>query len=326
MISRVAESCFWLHRYLERMENTARMLEVNHWFLMDIHLPRHERWRPVLIVAGEQPRFDAAFGTSASENGEDVQRYLTWDEECPVAIRTSLRGARENARTIRDTISHEMWEALNGLWIWAESSAARRLYEKDRTAFYAHVKESCQLFMGLCHNTMLHEEPFDFMRLGMLLERAGQTARILDVKHHQLGNGSSGHEGPADLAQWIAILRACSAYESFFRRSRGLVTGRAVAEFLLLEPAFPRTVLHCLDRAWNFLRRIRPREPAHVGAHSAALLSRLLDSLKGRTMAELLEKDIHQELTRVIDDASAVCLAIHEDYFDPALPAAMGAP
>jgi uncharacterized alpha-E superfamily protein len=320
VISRVAESCFWLHRYMERAESTARLLDVNHSFVLDVSLPEVSRWRPVVVVVGEEARFLERLGARAVDDGEAVQRYLTWDEACPVSIRTSLRWARENARTIRETLSLEMWETLNSLWLWLEDEPARRLYERSRSDFFARLREGCMLFHGVCQNTMLHEEPFDFMRLGMLLERAGQTARTLDVHHHALGAAPPARETAASLAQWLAILRSCSASEPWFKKSRRPLSGAAVVEFLLFEDAFPRAIRHCVARIWNFLSRIRARGP-RVGARSAETARGLLARLEGATLEDVLARGLHSELTWIIGRAAEVADAVHSDYFDPAIPA-----
>lgn len=317
MISRVAESCFWLQRYMERIENAARLLEANLSFVLDVSVPLREQWRPFIVVSGEEKRFVEYHGEDALEDGDLVQHYLTWDERNPVAIHTSLRWARENARTIREAISDEMWETINEFFLWIGGPKSKRLWQRDRAGFYARIKETCLLFYGVCHNTMLHEEPFDFMRLGMLLERAGQTARILDVKHHALGPTKGDIETPAESAQWLAILRSCGANEGFFKSQAGAVTGPAVAEFLLLEDSFPRSVLHCLDRAWNFMRRIRPERDDVPGVRSSTLLRRLRDRLRSLTIQEIVEAGIHEELTRIVDGTMEICGAVHADYFDP---------
>jgi uncharacterized alpha-E superfamily protein len=336
VISRVAESCFWLHRYIERAESMARMLEVNRAFVLDADLPELQRWRPAIIVCGEEKRFLERFGRAALDDGEAVQRYLCWDEQCPVSIQTSVRWARENARTIREALSQELWETLNAFWLWHTSAEGHKLYDDMPYDFYGRVKELCFLFHGVCHNTMLHEEAFDFMRLGMQLERAGQTARLLDVHHHALGRGvgdgdggGAGVAGAADAqvetAQWLAILRSCSASDASFQKSRKPLSGPAIAQFLLLEEGFPRSVWHCVTRAWNFLVRIRDRAP-RVGRASAGLLGALVDSLRGRSINDILEAGLHDELTRIIDRTSEVCEAVHADYFDPRVPLAPAAP
>lgn len=322
MISRVAEACYWLHRYMERVESTARMLEVNLSLVLDAGVPALDRWHPQVIVCGEAARFEELHGGEAAADREVVQRYLVWDERNPVSIISSLRWARENARTIRETISLEVWEVLNAFWLWMTEGKGERLYARDRQAFYERVKSRCHAFHGTTHNTMLHERPFDFMRLGMLLERAGQTARMLDVKYHLLGPTRSDGESAVEAIQWLALLRSCSASEAFFKRHQGAITGPAVAGFLLLEPAFPRSVLHCLDRAWNFLRRVRPDEGSPIGARSAALLAALLESLRGLTPESVVAGGLHAELTRQIGAITEVCSAVSGDFFDPPVPAA----
>jgi len=320
MISRVAESCFWLFRHMERVDSTARLLRVHGGMVLDASLPPERTWRPLLIVLGEEERFVERFGVRATGDGEIVQEYLTWDRENPVALLSSVWWARENARTIRETISLEMWNGLNGLWLWLKDGRGRRLYNREAAAFYEEVGQRCHQFHGACQNTMLHEEPFDFMRLGLNLERAGQVARILDLKHHAIGPTDVGLETAAESAEWIAILRSCLAYEPFFKKSAAPLSGPAVAQFLLLEPAFPGSVLHGVTRAWNFLRRIRPAEVPEVGAASWERLRTLLATVEGIRMEEVLRNGIHDVLTGIVDGVAEVCLAVQEDYFYAALP------
>ena len=217
-------------------------------------------WRPIVIAVGQEEHFLARFGAAAIDDGEAVQEYLTWDREHPSSIYASLRWARENARTIREVMSVEMWETINDTWLWLTSRPARRLYQRERDAFYHHLAKQCMLIHGVCYSTMLHEEPFVFMRLGRAVERVGQTARILDVKHHSLGDDRR-DENAADAAQWLAILRSCSAVDTFFQRSANVLSGPAVAEFLLFDRAFPRAVLYNLDNARDLLARLRESDP-----------------------------------------------------------------
>ncbi|MCC7535692.1 MAG: alpha-E domain-containing protein [Deltaproteobacteria bacterium] len=333
MISRAAESCFWLHRYVERVESSARMLQVNLGLLLDLDLPAFERWRPVLIVAGEQPRFESLFGAKATDDAETVQDYLTWNEDNPVSILTSLRWGRENARTIRETISLEMWETLNAFWLWLSGKEARRLYRQDRHAFYQRVREHCLLFLGTWESTMPEGEAFDFMRLGLYLERAGQTARILDVKHHTLGPWTGQVETHVDNVQWLAILRSCSASEPFFKGNAQL-SGPAVAAFLLLARGFPRSVRCCIDRAGDSLARIREQGPSpvagerlgvrdDVGKRSATVLAMLRDHFAKRSIADVVASGLHEELTGLIEWVTDACDAVHADFFDPPVDALM---
>lgn len=319
MISRVAEACFWLHRQVERSDAVARLSRVNQGFVLDADLPAERKWYPLLVVCGEHERFDERYPSSARADGDIVREYVTWDTENPTSIVTAIFWARENARTIREVISLDMWEVLNDLWHWLRGGAGRRLFRSDPDAFYRRICDGAAMFQGVCHNTMLHEAPFDFMRLGMLLERAGQTARVLDVHHHTfIAEDSQLPSGDVALArlQWLALLRSCSATGPFLKRRRSAPTARAVAGFLLLDEGFPRSVFHCVDRAEGLLRRIRGS--SSVGERAADALAELRQSLATQTTKRLHDVGVHAEVTRIVQQTAEVCQAIHADYFDPA--------
>lgn len=336
MISRVAGSCFWMHRYVERVENLARLLRVNRSFLLDVPEGVADRWFPLIIVTGEEPLFTDLCLTGGFEpprkkrssvpprpfadlrdDGDVVEAYLTWDQRSPVSLYTSLRWARENARTTREVISLEMWETLNDLWVDLGSAKARRRYADDRDLFYKRLRDGCDLFLGLSEQTLLDEEPLDFMRLGMWLERASQTARMLDVKHHTLGPSSADHESPVELAQWSALLYSCSASEAYYKRVPSSPDGRSIAAFLLQDPALPRSVLGCLLRARTTLERIRLEGRPDLGDEPAAMLDGLIERLRSRDIDAIFGESIHAELTQVIDTTTGVCAAIDRAYFDP---------
>lgn len=318
MISRVAESCFWMSRYMERLEALARFLDVNQGFVLDVSLPPRARWRPLVIVVGEQKTFNRLQGAGAAANAEKVQSFLTWERANTSSLASSLYWARENARTIRETISLEMWRVLNELWLWFASRPARQLYQRDRPAFYQHISEQCLLFQGVARNTMLHEEPLDFMELGSVLERGGQTARILDVKYHGLGPLRAGTETPIETAQWLAILRSCLGVEPFVKRAGEDLSGLAVAGFLLLDRAFPHAVLHNLERARECLGDIRRVAPAGVGVRSAEVLDSLHHDIASLNEEALLAKGLHEVLTEVVERTALVCDALRSDFFAPA--------
>jgi uncharacterized alpha-E superfamily protein len=305
---------------MERADSTARLLRVHSGLLLDAALPPERTWRPLLIVLGEEPRFHERFGARREAEGEVVQEYLAWDQESPVSIANTLRTARETARTIRETVSLEMWEALNSSWIWLSGGAGRRLYNRERLAFYEEVMRRCHQFQGACQSTMLHEEPFDFMRLGLNLERAGQTARVLDLQHHAFGPRGKDPESAVHAAEWIAILRSCAAYEPFFKQGSAPLSGPAVAEFLLLHPALPSSVSHSIARAWNFVERIRGREPGLLGGKSARALGDLRSDVAGLDMDGIMREGIHEVLTWIVDRTAEVSLAVEDDYFSSAFP------
>jgi uncharacterized alpha-E superfamily protein len=318
MIARVAESCFWLNRYAERVETLARMLDVNAAFQLDVDLPDAQRWRPLVVVIGQERQFTELTPRAQMDDGEVVQQYLTWNEDNPSSILSSLRGARENARTIREVVSLEMWETLNELWVWMREPAARRLYDVDRHEFYTHLRDQCLLFHGTAEATMLHEHPFEFMRLGTALERAQQTARVLDVKYHSMGPAED-VESAAEAANWLATLRFCSGVEPFFKREANVVSGHAIAAFLLLERAFPRSVLHNLEHAQHLLDLVRGGWPGAPGGRTHDRLEGVLERVREIDVDALMSvQGLHEEMTWIVDETARVCSTLTQDMFDPA--------
>ncbi|MCB9584131.1 MAG: alpha-E domain-containing protein [Polyangiaceae bacterium] len=323
MISRVAETCFWLGRQVERSENLARLLSVNQSFVLDVELDPPQRWQPVMVVSGELPRFKERFPEEAILDGEVVQRYLTWDQDNPVSLVSAAYWARENARTIREVISLELWEALNEFWRWLMDGPGKRLYRSDREAFYSRFKEMAALTHGVASATMLHEEPLTFMQLGWHLERAQQTARIVDIKYHTLGPTSS-RETPLEAAQWLALLRSCSATEPYYKCHKNPPNGLAIVDFLLRYPTFPRSILYSLKASQVDLQRIRAATTER-GEECEVRVQRLLDYLEAGKSADLSGGGVHAALTRVVDETSEICNLLHSIYFDPSMPEAPAA-
>jgi uncharacterized alpha-E superfamily protein len=305
MISRVADHCFWFGRYVERAESTARVLAVTRALALDGELTARQAWGPVVIVSGQDAEFHRQHGDAALEDGELVQRYLTYDDDNPVSIVRSVAAARENARSIREVIAQEVWEVINELHLWLRSSAADGDWAGHRHGFYRRVRNSSQLLLGLLRSTMLHDTPLDFIWLGMLLERTGQTARLLDVHHHALTRLST--HRVVETALWLSLLRACSGFEPFMKRYQGRVADGAVAAFLILERRFPRSIRYCVRSAYDRLCAIRPPPDAHLpGGRSLEALS-ALDAWVDGLSADDLGGGIHDVLTHVVDEVSSVC-------------------
>jgi uncharacterized alpha-E superfamily protein len=307
VISRVADHCFWVGRYIERAESTARLLQVTRALAFDAELPPLHCWRPLVIVSGQYPEFAGHFGAEAAGNGDIVQRYMTWAPENPVSIRNSIRAAREGARSIREVLGHEIWMATNELYLWFAGEEAAASYVHDRDEVYRNVRRCTQLCLGLVRSTMLHDEPMDFLWLGVLLERIGQTARTLDMHHHIQGAAPVGDQQPLlQTALWLSLLRACSGFEAFIRREQGRVSREAAVSFLLFEARFPRSLRYCVRSALALARRLQPGGAR--GAVSAArdrleALDRWLDSQEERDSP----LTVHALLTHVVDEASTAC-------------------
>ena len=245
---------------------------------------------------------DAAWG-----DGELVQRFMTWDEDNRVSLRRSISGARWNARAIRDVVSLEAWEIVNEMHLWMSSPAASEEYRGQRDGFYRQVRRSTQLTLGLLRSTMLHDEPLDFIWLGMLLERIDQTARTLDVHHHAFTQLSERHE-VIETSLWLTLLRALSGSEPFMKRSQGRVTPATVSKFLVDESQFPRSIAYGVRAATERLEAICGPSSGGAGSASIARLRTLQAWMASPTRSKnTASDDIHDLLTHVVDEVHSVC-------------------
>lgn len=312
MIARVADHCFWFGRYIERVDSMTRVLHVTLHLSLDAELSGRQCWQPVLVVSGEKQRFTALHGEDAMGDGERVQRYLALDENNLVSIVATIASARDNARSIREVISLEVWETVNELYLWSQSDAAREEYETNRYGFYRRVRRAIELSRGLLQSTLLHDDPLDFIELGIMLERAGQTARIVDVHHHVLSVDAPRLEVVVETGVWLAILRSCSGWEPYMKRHRGRVNGPSVAAFLLLEPTFPRSVRHAVSAAQRRLRSLCP-PTIEAGQRSLQRLAALDEVLAARDPESIASE--HDLATVVVSETAAICAEIARELF-----------
>jgi uncharacterized alpha-E superfamily protein len=312
MISRVADHCFWFGRYVERAESSARTLAASMSLALDAELPPAQVWRPIIVVSGEEGRFLDRIADGDDEHpawgdAEVVQRFMVWDEDNGVSMLRSVTGARWNASSIREVLSLEAWEAINELHLWIRDPAAQAQYAQHRDAFYRQVRRATQLTLGLLRSTMLHDEPLDFIWLGVLLERVSQTARLLDVHHHAFTSLAGRHE-LVETALWLSLLRALSGSEAYLKRAAGRISPEAVARFLISEDAFPRSIAYCVHSAYDRLCDIRP--PDHHELPGGVSLERLrvLDTwVAARQKEPLSGGGVHELLTHVVDEVHEIC-------------------
>ena len=309
MISRVAEHCFWMSRYLERSENTARVLDVNQTLLLDFDVPLEQQWKPLLIISGIHDVPNQA-------ESEIVQYHMTWDRDNACSIASSLAAARENARIIREVISADMWEQINHYHLWMQSSDSRRLYDDDRNAFYNQIKRINQIIYGICEGTMSHGTAWDFFKLGKYLERASQTSRILDVKYHLILPSADLVGTPIDIAQWTAILKSCSGYEPFHKQRQTLDKGTSVADFLIFDPIFPRSILRCLSYCQEANQKIAASDAEFSTNDVHHIFDHLVDWLHSSTIDDFVTGGLHESLTKVVDTIHDIGDSIHSTYFD----------
>lgn len=321
MISRVAENLYWLGRYVERSQAMARLLRTTAAHTLDA--PGLYPWTAVVVVAGEQDPFVERYGLAAQEDEDRVLGWLTWDTACGVSIRSSVRYARENARTTRDVLSREVWEILNHGWLWLEGPESRALYVEDLNGFFVRIRDLGHMVMGAAQSTLPQGDELALIELGQFLERADQTARALDVYHHALAEQDASptpDEDAAATVAWQTTLLTCGAREAYFRQNRGSVRGARVADLLLLDARFPRSVRHALRAALERLAAVCEPDRQVEALVAGQAVSRLLQRLEGGPIEQLLSRGIHEELTTIVDGVAEVGQGLYPDLFDPPHP------
>jgi uncharacterized alpha-E superfamily protein len=315
VLSRIADSVYWMSRYLERADNTARLLEINlHHMLETEELVTEERlWRPLLSIGGYESMYEEQFGDQGV-NASRVLRFLTEERANPNSIRTSLRMARENARVVRDRISKEMWSCLNELWLTFDGQRGRRPLQAHTDELYEFVREEIARFHGVTVSTMMRGEPFAFYLLGTFSERGDMSARILDVKYHLLLPDLSMVGTPVDYYQWAALLKSLSGFESYRREYQGELLPRNVAEFVVLNPDFPRSLRFCTERMCEALQRIS--DCGGGGSPAGEALSALRTGLEGLDADSLFRSGLHEFLRDFLTRQAELGGVLAKEFFE----------
>lgn len=311
MLSRVAESIYWMSRYVERAENLARFLDVTFNLILDQPNMANSQWEPLVFITGDQEYFSQEYGAATQEN---VIQFLVFDAKYNGSIISCLRLARENARTVREAISSEAWEQINSFYHHVRNAAASCDSTQTAPEFFDSVREESQLFNGILDATLSHASGWHFANLGRLLERADKTSRILDVKYYTLLPRVNDVGTTLDDLQWSSVLRSVSGFETY-RKQFHTITVHRVVEFLVLDRFFPRAIQFCVDRADDSLHAISGSVP---NTYSNAAEQRL-----GRLKAELAYADVqsvvHHGLHEFIDDVQTklneVAAAIQDTFF-----------
>ena len=310
MLSRVADSIYWMARFIERAENVARFIHVNLNLALDLG-PELEQWAPLVYTTGDEQAFYERYKVASRQN---VVQFLTSDEDNLNSILSCLRAARENARTVRDMISSEMWEELNKFYLMvceASKDADALVASFD---FYGQVKAHGAMLEGLAESTMSRGEAWHFRRLGRLIERADKTSRILDVKYYLLLPSADDVGTPLDTNQWAALLKSASALE-MYRKKHGRIGPRQVAEFLILDRDFPRSLHFCLTGAQQSLATITGGGPTTIRTPAEQRLGRLRSELDYATIQEIITGGLHEFIDAFQSKLNAVGETISETFF-----------
>ena len=325
MLSRTADHLFWMARYVERAENTARMLDVNHQTSL---LPQSDRaaedaWRALLGLSELQPLYDKRYDRITTR---DVIEFMARDPSNSSSIYSCIRRARENARAVRGSLTTEFWETSNATWLELNNMLQGRVLENDPTEFFEWVKFRSHLSRGVMIGTMLKDEAFHFARMGTFLERADNTARLLDVKYHgmaELGRlveptaverneeASHAHAGSqGDFYYWAAVLRSVSAFEIYRKVYRDLITPARVAELMILRADMPRSLAACISEVVVNLANVS-NDQSQDTERRAGMLRAELDF--GR-IDDILQTGLHAWLTNFLERVNDLGTRISRNF------------
>ena len=310
LLSRVASSIYWMSRYIERAENIARFIDVNLQLSLDQFTSAGDPWGPLIEITGDAEQFKARYPEATRAN---VMHFLTLDRDYPNSIASCVAAARDNARTIRDIITSEMWQQINSLHITVTRAADEAIREDRPVEFYQAVKRGCLLFAAHTDATMSHNEGFEFCKLGRLMERADKTSRVMDVKYFLLLPKADDVGGALDVVQWAALLRSVGALE-MYRQVYGVITPGNVASFLILNVQFPRSLTHCLEHAQGALGQIIGLGNSHT-AEVERRLGRLRSRLQFGQIDEIIEHGLHEYIDDTQSRLNGIDQAIDEAFF-----------
>ena len=313
MLSRTADHLFWMSRYTERAENTARMLNVSYETSL---LPQsadaaQAGWEGLLSISELIPAYTARHGQIAPQN---VLAFMVSDGSNPSSILSCLRAARENARAVRGTLTTEVWETQNQTWLELHRLLEGGAFERDPGQFFEWVKYRSHLSRGVTLGTMLQDEAFHFLRLGTFLERADNTARLLDVKFHAVENDFFGRASERhhekDFYHWSAILRSVSGFEVYRKVYRDVITPDRVADLLILRRDMPRSLHACMHEVVGNLGVVANQQSAETQRRAG----RLLADLQYGRIDEILATGLHAFLTQFLDRVSDLGGGISRDF------------
>jgi uncharacterized alpha-E superfamily protein len=319
LLSRVADSVYWMGRYIERAENVARFIDVNHNLMLDLPHGYGDQWQPIIDTTGDRASFLQHYGSPTREN---VLRFLAFDQRNPNSISSCVWAARENARSVRETISSEMWGQINMLYLRI-TAEARKPVPEQLPQFCHDVRMACHLFHGITHVTMTHNEAWHFIRLGTSLERADKTTRILDVKYFILLPSLNDVGTPYDDIQWAALLKSVSGFE-MYRKRYGRIAPERIVEFLLLDGEFPRAVRYCIGVADASLHAITGMRPGAFSCASEQRLGMLRSELDYAQVGPILKAGLHEFFDALQLRMNVVDGCILEDFFGQKLASKAG--
>lgn len=312
MLSRVADSVYWLNRYIERAENYARLIDVNLNLMLDLPEGIEEQWSPLIKTTGDDADYVERFGIYEKDQ---VIQFMVFDNQNPNSVLSCLNMARENARVVREMISTEMWQQINELYLNVKEGLQLKQWDVEKlSSFFKMIKTGAHGFSGVMDATFSHSEAWQFGMLGRFLERADKTARILDMKYFYLLPSATNIGSPLDLLHWSALLKSASAYE-MYRKTYGKLDSRHITEFLILNRHFPRAIYYCTLEAHKALHAITGADFMGFSNSAGKALGRLRSELTYTEVDEIIGFGLHQYLDNFQKKTNQVGDAVFDSFF-----------
>jgi uncharacterized alpha-E superfamily protein len=317
MLSRAANNLYWMSRHIERAENTARLLDVTYRMsLLPYRIHESEQtwaepWALPLVIHGLASAYYKRYPGALSP--DNVLRFMVLDAANPSSLYSCIQAARENARTERGAITAEMYEDINATWLEMRNQDYERLQARGISAFFDWIKTRSHQFRGITFGTMLRDEGYSFIRMGTFIERADNTARLLDVKYHTLLPSAADVGGAVDYYQWSALLRSLSAFDSYRKVYRDLITPTKVAELLVLRDDVPRSLHACMNDIYEILKVLCDDSSLEAERLAGELHAQLH---YGRT-EQVISVGLHEYLMAFLDKLSSLNTEISRNFLVP---------
>lgn len=311
MLSRVAESIYWMARYVERAENVARFIDVNDNLTLGEGADLAEQWAPLVYTTGDQKRYAELYGDPRRDG---VLRFLAFDPKNANSVLACVGAARENARAVRESISQPMWEQINTFYLMVKSAVQDERFLKEPTQFCDMVKHASHSLVGSTYTTMSHGEAWHFLRIGRLLERADKTSRIVDVQYFHLLPGVDDVGSALDVVRWSALLKSASAL-TMYRRVHGRIIPSRVADFLLLDRDFPRSMRFCLSRVQESMAEITGSRPGTFTCKTEQRIGRLRSEMDYTAIDDVIEQGMHEYIDQFQRRLNEIGDSLHTDFF-----------
>lgn len=309
MLGRTAGGLFWMFRYLERAENTARLLEAGWRMALTRASTQSNEWQSIVTTAGMEAGYTGKFEDYTAAN---VINFLLRDKDNPASVMAALDQARSNARQVRTALSSEVWEATNECWMELKQALIRPASERTLHATLAAIRNRTSMVRGALHGTMLRNDIFAFSRLGTFIERADNTARILDVKYYLLLPSAAYVGGAVDNAQWEVILRSVSAERSFRWLHAGETSPLGIAEFLILDARMPRSLAFCIGKANQYLHHLECDYGTRMESHDIG--AKIGSRIENGDIDSISQDGLHEFLEQFLSDNVKLANHIERDF------------